>query len=125
MRRLRKEGRLDGSTGVFFKDRKPEVELYDWEKDPEELNNLTSDPDSGELLKHFERLMNEYLETHTDLGLQELGRDDVESRKVPPGGAVAVREWLQEEHPERWERVTRDVFVKYQALVKEYNSRQK
>lgn len=115
MRRLAEAGKLDEQTGVFFRDHKPPLELYDWRNDPHELHNLARDPAYQDRLRAMEAALSRYQDTHSDTGLE-----DANEREVKPSVAVDVREWLQREHPERWEAVETDTFVKYQALAAEY-----
>lgn len=117
MRRLKAEDKLDEKTSLFFKDRKPDEELYDWVADPHELENLVESPEHAALLAEMKARMEKYQAEHIDKGLKDLG-----NRPLDLTIGLDVRKWLQEEHPDRWEAVTRDVFVKYQALVEEYRA---
>lgn len=49
--RLRDAGQLDSIQAQWFRDRKPEEELYDCEADPHELHNLAADPAYADTLK--------------------------------------------------------------------------
>ena len=118
MRRLKEQGKLDENTSIFFNDRKPDEELYDWKNDPHEMRNLMHDPEYVEVVAKMRDRLGRYQADHVDRGLEDLGR-----RKVDLSGAPEVRMWLQREHPDRWRAVTRDIFVKYETLAKEYRSR--
>ena len=117
MRRLKGEGRLDENTSLFFQDRKPKEELYDWGSDPHELRNLADDPNFARQLAAMRERMEKYQTGNNDEGLKDLG-----TREIDRSGAPEVRAWLQREHPERWQAVTQDTFVRYGELAKEYRT---
>jgi arylsulfatase A-like enzyme len=115
MRRLKREGRLDERTGTFFQDRKPEVELYDWVADPHELRNVADDPAYREVKNIMASRLAAYQQEHPDTGLE-----DQDSRTPERTIALRVRDWLRDEHPDRFEALTHDPYVKYNALREEY-----
>ena len=117
MRRLKEQGKLDEKTGIFFQDRKPELELYDWARDPHEMNNLADCPEAAEVLRKMRAMMEDYQRSHRDMGLEDL--DDRHPMKKSP---YQVRNWLQQTDPARWEAVTKEVFVKFQALEREFKA---
>jgi arylsulfatase A-like enzyme len=61
--RLRKENQLDSLQMLWFRETKPEEELFDTVNDPHELHNLANDPNYAakliELRRECERWMNE------------------------------------------------------------------
>ena len=115
MRRLHGEGRLEASADGFLAETKPELELYDWLTDPDEVHNLANDPAYAGALARMKSLLEEYQKTHRDSGLEDFGK-----RPAAKPASVDVRDWLRDEHPKEWERVTHEVFVKFTALRERY-----
>ena len=64
---LRDERKLNSAQAQWFRERKPEEELFDCEADPHELNNLIMDPAYGEKLEELRNEMDRWL---TDIGDQ-------------------------------------------------------
>jgi len=76
MRAMRKAARQDKNVASrvdFFLRRAPE-ELYDYERDPDALHNLATDPKWTEKLRHYRRLMREHLESTGDPHLEAYRR---------------------------------------------------
>ena len=117
MRRLNADAALNSRTSVFFQDGKPEEELYDWQADPHELQNLSADPKLRTVLEQMRGRMREYQRMHRDAGLEDLGH-----RWIDTSGAPEVRAWIRENHPELWEEITHQVFVKYGAIRDQYEA---
>ena len=67
-RKLNAEGKLTGAQKLFFAPVKPREELYDTVSDPDEVNNLASQPRHQEKLKELRGALDRWIvETH-DLG---------------------------------------------------------
>lgn len=64
--RLRDEGKLDDIQLQWFRDRKPQEELYDCLSDPYELNNLADNPDYKEKMNELRTEMDRWLEAIND-----------------------------------------------------------
>lgn len=60
MRKLQAAGQLTPAQALFFQPNKPTEELYDLANDPDELNNLATQPEYAERLDQFRRLAQEY-----------------------------------------------------------------
>ena len=60
--------------------------------------------------------MEEYQRNHRDQGLEDLG-----NRRPERVAAVDVRDWLKRNQPQRWEALTKDVFMKLGHLKKDYD----
>jgi N-sulfoglucosamine sulfohydrolase len=69
LRRLDKKGKLKSTTAQFMKDHKPVEELYDIERDPHEVRNLTDIPEYKAILKQMRKKHREWLLETKDLGL--------------------------------------------------------
>ncbi len=69
--RLKKANQLTDYQALWFKETKPEEELYDIYKDPHELNNLANDPDFKEKLLELRQVCHEWVENINDTGLQD------------------------------------------------------
>lgn len=65
--RLRDEGKLDDIQLQWFRDRKPQEELYDCLVDPYELNNLADNPDYKERMKELRAEMDRWLQAIDDI----------------------------------------------------------
>jgi N-sulfoglucosamine sulfohydrolase len=100
MRRLKAEGKLSGPTALFFADCKPAEELYDMVHDPHQLTNLADDPASASILADLRAKMADWQGSHVDLGLR-----DYATRECLPSQAGKIREWLQREKPDEWQRL--------------------
>ena len=115
MRRLKARGELDEQTAAFFRDSKPEYELYDWDRDRHEMTNLAGKPEAAPVFERLKASMEAYQAQHRDTGLEDLGQ-----RTWEPVGAVNVRDWLEKERPELWEALKSDPFVKLGELAAEF-----
>jgi len=116
MRRLMREGNLTDVQMTFFKDEKPIEELYDLEKDAEELDNLTLDPEYAPVLLKLRALENQWQADNTDLGLADLGK-----RKPEVGLASEVaRAGVKANEPELWERLEAGELMKTNQWMKRY-----
>ena len=68
LRRLHNAGQTNAEQEKLWNE-KPVEELYDWQTDPQELNNLADDPAFAEIKKRLKSKMHDWMvETH-DLGL--------------------------------------------------------
>lgn len=69
MRRLHAEGRLVGPQKHYFLETKPIEELYDTEKDPHEVNNLSDDPQYKDVLERMRNVLLDWMKETGDVGL--------------------------------------------------------
>ncbi|QGJ68851.1 Choline-sulfatase [Planctomycetales bacterium 10988] len=65
---LKQQGKLEGGPAIFWAKHRPEEELYDLRKDPEELKNLASDPAYVDTFLRFRNTLNEWMEQTADQG---------------------------------------------------------
>jgi uncharacterized sulfatase len=68
-RQLASEGKLTGPPARYFSPTKPVEELYDDETDPNQLNNLATDPKHHDTLKRLRRECVRWMKATGDLGL--------------------------------------------------------
>lgn len=61
-------GQLNEQQALWFRDSKPEEELYDLESDPYELNNLAENPDYRDKLTELRQKLEEWQDTYGDMG---------------------------------------------------------
>ena len=116
MRRLKAEGKLSAAEMTFFADKKPVEELYDLEKDPDEMNNLAEHPEYAPKLKELRALEAEWVSEHRDRGLEDLG-----TRQPEKGlGAEKARAGVKEHEPELWKRLEAGELMKTQTWMKRY-----
>lgn len=110
MRTLNEQGKLLPAQSAFMATSKPLEELYDLRNDPDELNNLASDPAYSEALADMRARMNDWQTKNRDMGLE-----DKDSRT--PEDALEIREYLQAERPDVWEYITEgNVIDNYKEL---------
>lgn len=67
-RRMDAEGRLAGSSALFFRPAKPAEELYDTRSDPYEVNDLAGVPEFAERLERMRRALDDWTAAYGDLG---------------------------------------------------------
>ncbi len=121
MRRLKKQGKLTEAEMTFFKDEKPAEELYDLEKDPDELNNLALDPEYAPVLVKMRALELQWQSENSDLGLADLG-----TRKPQVGlGAEVARAGIKANEPELWARLEAGELMETHAWMKRYGKKAK
>jgi N-sulfoglucosamine sulfohydrolase len=83
MRRLHAEGKLTGAQKLFFADRKPVEELYDTEKDPENVVNLAADPQYASQLERLRAVHLRFMQETKDLG--QMPEPQLKERMRPGG----------------------------------------
>jgi uncharacterized sulfatase len=88
-RRLASEGKLTGAPALFFAKTKPAEELYDVEKDPEEIHNLAGDADHQDVLNSMRAALNDWQTKTHDLGL--IPEDELMKRIGRKGGSGGNR----------------------------------
>jgi arylsulfatase A-like enzyme len=82
-RRLKAAGELNAAQAQFMSDSKPEVELYDTEADPHEVNNLAGDSQHAETLEKMSDELDAWMTEIRDLGVVPEGMLE---RAVPRNG---------------------------------------
>ncbi|MFD2257733.1 sulfatase [Luteolibacter algae] len=121
MRRLKKEGKLSEAEQTFFAERKPYEELYDLEKDPDELNNLAENPEYAAVLEEMRAKETEWTAKNRDYGLEDLGK-----RKPEEGlASVTTREAVKKNDPQLWEELESGKLMETQAWSKRYRKPKK
>ena len=116
MRRLKKEGKLSEAEMTFFHDSKPPEELYDLRSDPDELNNLAADPNYADELAALRSLEQQWVATHRDYGLDDLGK------RQPEKGLAAetARAGVKRHQPQWWQRLESGELMKTQQWMKDF-----
>lgn len=71
-----KEGKLNDTQKIFMDSLRPVEELYDLEKDPFEINNLSENPDYLSELKKLRYALNEWVKKN-DLGTYPEDKDEI------------------------------------------------
>lgn len=114
MRSMKAEKQLSRNSRLFFADSKPEEELYDLQEDPHELVNLAQDDTFQDVLTQMRAHMSDWQQNNQDTGLEDLGQRQLNSSKAP-----TVRNWLQSNHPEEWQKILDGELVdQYKTWVK-------
>ncbi len=115
MRRLKAEGKLTGASLAYMADSKPEEELYDMEKDPNQLNNLAGNPEYAEVLENMRKLEKQYQAGHRDMGLEDLGKRVPEMTKA---WAAQTEDGMKKRAPELWARLEAGELMETQGWKK-------
>jgi uncharacterized sulfatase len=68
MKQLHAEGKLNPVQSLFMQPRKPEVEFYDTQSDPHEVNNLAGSAKHREQIAKFGRMLDQWIAETNDLG---------------------------------------------------------
>ncbi len=119
MRTLKAEGKLNEAQLQFFADHKPAEELYDIHKDPHQLHNLVDDPAYGAVLQQMRGYMEDWQSKHRDTGLEDRNQRN-------PGKAGKLREWVQQNYPEEWKKLTEgEICDSYQKWSNEMTGKKK
>lgn len=100
MRRLKAEGKLEGSAALFLEPSKASEELYDLKNDPHQLVNLAQNPEYTETLEQMRSYLDEWQSKHDDLGLK-----NYRNRSTEKSAAGNILDWLKENDPEEWENL--------------------
>ena len=113
MRKLNEEGKLNEAQKQFFAPTKPVEELYDLQKDPEELHNLALDPNYAKTLKKLRKKTLWY---------------DKEMKPVSAiyqpeeADAVQIFEWVKKERPELYQQMQNGIEIGLKKATKEYRA---
>lgn len=83
MRRLHAEGKLVGPQKHYFLETKPIEELYDTEKDPHEVTNLSDDPQYKDVLERMRNVLFDWMKETGDVGL--IPEPEFDEMKRPRG----------------------------------------
>ncbi|CAA6676277.1 MULTISPECIES: sulfatase [unclassified Lentimonas] len=118
MRQLKKEGKLSDVEMIFMHDEKPVEELYDLENDPDELNNLASNPEYAVVLEQMRANEATWLQQNRDFGLEDLGNRQVEENM----SSVLVRKGVKANAPDLWNRLESGELMETQSW-KKYKSK--
>ncbi|MBI1897739.1 MAG: sulfatase [Acidobacteria bacterium] len=68
LKQLHAQGKLKGSETVFMAERKPEVEFYDTQADPHEVNNLAAAPEHHRRIGEMSLLLERWIKETDDQG---------------------------------------------------------
>ena len=86
--RVRDAGGLDSIQQLWFRETKPEEELYDVKNDPHEIHNLAGEPDYTNKLTELRSAHEWWVETYGDLG--HLPEPELIRQLWPPDGEQPV-----------------------------------
>ncbi len=70
LHRLRKLGKLSPAQALWFRETKPDFELFDTHTDPHEIKNLAGDPEYQDKIEQLNQALEQWLEEIDDQGLQ-------------------------------------------------------
>lgn len=87
--RMHEEGSLDPNQRLWYRDAKPEEELFDIEVDPHELHNLADDPAYADKLEELRLANKQWIKETNDLCL---GDEHELIKKIWPNGTQPVTE---------------------------------
>ncbi len=83
LRRLNKDGQLEGAQRLFFLPEKPPEELYDITVDPHEIHNLAGSAEHRAVLERMRGVLGAWMKETGDLGL--VPEDELKERMRPGG----------------------------------------
>lgn len=69
LHRLKREGRLTKEQALWFRETKPDIELFDTEQDPHELNNLAENSEYADIRTKLTKELDRWLASTTDLNM--------------------------------------------------------
>ncbi len=84
LHRLNEEGNLSPEQALWFRDSKPEEELFDTWSDPHEVNDLSKDPKYADKLAELRLALDKWMEENDDTGI--IMETDLRE-SIWPGGA--------------------------------------
>jgi hypothetical protein len=84
--KLRDEGHLTPQQALWFRETKPDEELFDLWNDPHELNNLAGQPEYEDILSNLRKACHDWTEAINDTGL--IDEEELISRMHPDGQQV-------------------------------------
>ncbi|AWG23273.1 sulfatase [Flavobacterium faecale] len=116
MRRLNEEGKLNEAQKLFFAPKKPVEELYNLEKDPEELHNLAMDTKYSSILTKLRKKTLRF-----DKKMKPVS--DVYEPEI--ADAVQVLEWVKKEKPEQYQQMLDGVEIGFHKMGQEYKAANK
>jgi arylsulfatase A-like enzyme len=105
--RLRAEGKLTGAPALWMANHRPAEELYDVQKDPFQIHDLSADPAYAAVLERMGRAVEEQMARIHDTGLED------ESQMVErmwPGGKqpVTATPFILQRGSRNWQKPVRD-----------------
>jgi arylsulfatase A-like enzyme len=125
LHRLKEAGELTEAQAQWFRETKPEEELFDVNNDPHELNNLANDPAYKDKLEELKAECERWVNSFEDTGLMpetellaklwpdgkapETASPEIEKSEYQlkitcstPGASIGYK-WVKEEAPEAWQ----------------------
>ena len=87
LHRLRDAGKLTPAQALWFRETKPEIEFFDVDSDPHEINSLADDPQYTAKIEELSQAMDQWLVDIDDKGLQ---KETELLRKLWPDGSQPV-----------------------------------
>jgi arylsulfatase A-like enzyme len=99
MRTLHAQQLLPADAAPFMAPSKPAEELYDMQRDPNQLHNLAADPLFADTLQSMRNRMDAWQSAHRDLGLEDL------NRRNPSKERFSLRDWVKMHHPDAWQKL--------------------
>ena len=144
LHRLRDLGQLTPAQALWFRPTKPNIEFFDVDNDPHEINNLADDPQYSDKIDELSKAMDQWLIDIDDQGLQEekellkklwpdgsqpvtanpslnLSKDQIQITCATEGASIGVKLWNDEnEEPSSWKVYTDPIHVGNKDLKIKY-----
>jgi hypothetical protein len=111
MRKLNLHGKLTDAQKLFFVRVKPREELYDLQRDPEEIHNLADDPKYSAVIAKL----------RADLAKEE--KKDTAPVKIQyaaPSQAPVIMDWVRYYHPDAYLQMLQGKEIGYQKFERMY-----
>lgn len=116
MRKLNLDNKLSDEQKQFFVRIKPDEELYDLEKDPEELNNLALAPELHPVLEKMRAQL--LAEEKKDMPSQVI-------QHTAPSRAPVILDWVRYNYPTDYLEMLKGKEIGYQKFERMYTNSQK
>ena len=116
MRTLNEQGKLNDAQKFFFANSKPKEELYNLKSDPQELNNLSNNPDYASKLTEMR---------NKTLVLDDTMKPVSNIYNPTHAGAVDVFKYVKAEKPELYKQMQDGVEIGFKKMTDEYKKSKK
>ena len=114
MRQMHMDNKLTPVQAHFFKNRKPEEELYDLRKDPHETENLVNDPRYRDVLLQMRSRMEEWK--------RKVPETTTEDFHIRAAGAPRLLDWVRYNRPQKYQQMLEGELIGYGRMQQAYRA---
>ncbi len=112
MRQMHMDLELTPAQAHFFKNRKPEEELYDLEKDPHETVNLVDDPEYSDVLQD--------MRVHMEEWKRKVPETTTEDFDIRGASSPTLLDFVRYNKPEEYQQMLDGELIGFQRIQREY-----